>query len=185
MLNRGLVRFLAEDKHSPGYSHFFTKGFGALGFSSLDVNCGLYALPTELVDGGQVLQMTLYSQPGYNTPGCYLRVHWPLEFKTVGSTHYLEYVEQSSVLLAVLRAFGFIAEVLPADGDIVVDMSVFDEAMATLLAPYADTLLRAEDGYLQRRYQLPERIYYPPHQLPDVLQPAGGPPIMRADMTQG
>ncbi|CBY33060.1 unnamed protein product [Oikopleura dioica] len=185
MLNRGLVRFLSEEKHSPGFNHFFTKAYGGLGFSTLDVNCGLYALPTELVDGGQVLQMTLYSQPGYNTPGCYLRVHWPLEFKTVGSTHYLEYVEQSSVLLTVLRIFGFTTEVLPADGDIVIDMSVFDESLAPLLAPYADTLLRAEDGYLQRRYPLPERIYYPPHQLPDELQPAAGPAIMRADMTQG
>ncbi|CBY38142.1 unnamed protein product [Oikopleura dioica] len=178
MAQRGLIRFIFEEKHSPGFMHYFAQALNSYGLSTLDRNAALFALPTTLNDDGLSLQMCTYAQPGLCSPGVYLEVAWPAEFKELGSTYYNDYCANSSQILAILREFGFTAELLGTNGNVYVDMSNFNQNYASVLYLYADNMMRSADGYHDRRYQTPPPVHFPKLRLPAQLQSAHRPGVM-------
>ena len=185
MAQRGLVRYVFEEKHSPGWSYYFAKAFSEYGLTSLDRNAGLFALPSELVDNGLASQLCLYSHPGLTASGVYLEVAWPGEFIIPGSQYYDDYCANSGIVISILREFGYRVAIQATTGNILIDMSEFNRRYTSITSLYADALMRAEEGYSDRRYPLPKRIHYPVLSLPGQLVPVDQPGfVMRSNMTQ-
>ena len=180
MQNRGLIRFIFEEKHSPGFMYYFVQSLNEYGLSSLDRNAGLFALPSELTEAGLSLQLCSYSQPGLPSPGAYLEVTWPDEFKEPSSQYYSDYCSNSGVILAVLREFGLKVDLLATTGNLHIDMTNFDPRYSPIVKLYADALMRSADGYSDRRYQLPQPIHFPKLRLPAQLQPWEQPGLLLA-----
>ena len=170
---RGVIRSLHEEKHSPGFSYLSHRDLGRTGTTTLDSNVALYALPSELAEGGLSSQMQCYSHYGFPTAGACLTIHWPEPVKVPGHEQYLDYLERSTSVCALLNVFGIPTQFLHTTGDLIVDLSLADMRYTPLTHLYAFSIMAGQENYVNRRYPLPQEPHYPTLELPQALQPAG------------
>ncbi|CBY19115.1 unnamed protein product [Oikopleura dioica] len=180
---RSIIRPIAEDKHNPGFHSEFIKPFENLGISTMDSNAMLYGLPRPLLTRGMPDQMLSYIHPLYPVPGVFMRIVFLKEKKDPRHPDYSGYCSKLGKVLALLRAFGCVAELLDGSGDLIVDSSSYDESLTTLLHAYATEIRMFRSVALKKPVQPTLPLFYPKIDLPAELAPTGM-GQMRSNMSQ-